>query len=179
MSKPVKNLITKAYQRLFDGLDSAVVIDIRGVSAIDNTAFRGALARKQIRVTVVKNTLAKRAFAGTALEPINELLDGPAAMVYGGDSVVAVARELIESVKAVPAIEFKGALMEGQVFGADQVDALSKYPTRDEAQGQVIQLVLGPAGQAISAVTSAGAAIASILQAIIDKHGDDAEEQAA
>ena len=51
----------------------------------------------------------------------------------------------------------------------DQITALSKFPTKEEAQAQVIQVVLGPAGQVIGAATSAGANIASILKAVEEK----------
>jgi len=169
MSKPVKNLIVESYKKKFADVDGAVLVDIRGVDANKNNSLRSALAAQQVRITVVKNSLAKRAFEGTALADISELLDGPCAMVYGGQSVVEVARMLIKQAKEIENLQFKGALMEGQRFGPDQIDALSKYPTRGEAQAQVIQVILGPAGQVIGAATSAGAAIASILKKIEEK----------
>ena len=46
-----------------------------------------------------------------------------------------------------------GAIMDGELFGPTQIEALSKYPTKTEAQGQVIQIILGAAGQVISAIT--------------------------
>jgi len=168
MSKPVKNLIVDAYRSRFADLDAAVMIDLRGVASNDNNALRNHLAEKQIKVSVVKNSLAKRAWEGTALGSLADLLDGSCAVVYGGDSAVDVARVLVEEAKRVK-LAFKGALMEGQVFGPDQVDALSKYPTRDEAKAQIIQVFLGPAGQVIGAATGIGSQIVSILKAIEEK----------
>src|SRR5699024_4506909 len=97
-------------------------------------------ARKHIKVTVVKNTLAQKAFEGTDLVQLGDLLDGPSAVVYPVSeetSVVGVARELITWAKELPTVQFKGALMEGMVFGPDEIEALSKYPTKEEAQAQV------------------------------------------
>ena len=172
MSKPVKNLITDAYRSRFDGLNGAVVIDIRGIESNDNNTLRAGLAQKQIKVTVVKNSLAQRAFKDTDLEQIGEILNGPSAMVYsvGEDvSVVSVARELIDWAKKLKAIEFKGALMEGIVFGADQIDALSKYPTREEAQAQVVQLFLSPAQNLVGSILSPGRKVAGLVDAIKEK----------
>lgn len=141
MSKPVKNLIADSYTRRFDGLTGAAVIDIRGIASNDNNRLRTDLAQKQIKVTVVKNTLAQRVFSDTDMAGLNELLDGPSAVVYSVSedvSVVSIARELITLIKEVPSLEFKGALMEGIVFSADELDTLSKYPTKIEAQGQVV-----------------------------------------
>ena len=172
MSKPVKNLITEQYKSLFANLDSAVVVDIRGVAANDNNNFRAGLAQKQIKVTVVKNSLARTAFADTAMAPISEVLDGPSAMVYpvsNDVSVVTIARELINWTKQVPNLEFRGALMEGIVFGPKEIDALSKYPTRVEAQAQVVQLLISPAQQLASAIMSPANEIAGILKTLEEK----------
>jgi large subunit ribosomal protein L10 len=168
MSKPVKNLIIEDYKRRFRELDGAVLIDIRGVQSNDSNTLRGTLAKKNIRVKVVQNSLAKRALDGSAMARIAELFDGPTAMVYGGGSVVEVAREIIEQVKTIPQVQIKGALMEGVLFPADQIDALSKYPTRAEAQAQVIQVVLGAAGQLLSAI-NVGGQIAAIVEAVEKK----------
>ncbi len=105
MSKPVKNMIEDSYRKLFGEVDSAVIIDICGVKANDNNTLRSSLAEREIRVTVVKNSLAKRAFADTPMQPISDLLDGPCAMVTGGQSVVEVARGLIAPAKAIANLE--------------------------------------------------------------------------
>lgn len=172
MSKPVKNLITDAYKSRFDGLNGAVVIDIRGIESNDNNTLRAGLAEKQIKVTVVKNSLAQRAFKDTDLEPLNDILDGPSAMVYPTSedtSVVSIARELIDWAKKIKAVEFKGALMEGIVFGPDQIDALSKYPTREEAQAKVVQLFLSPAQNLVGSILSPGRKVAGLVDAIKEK----------
>lgn len=169
MSKPIKNLITKSYQSHFGDLESAVLIDIRGVESNDNNALRAQLAEKQIRVTVVRNAMAKKAFAGTPLEGLTELLEGPNAMVYGGQSVVEVARELMDLVKQFKKVDLKGAIMEGQVFGPDEVERLSKFPTLEEAQAQTVQLILSPAQRLSAAVQSPGRNLAALVKAIEEK----------
>ncbi len=169
MSKPIKSLIKKSYQERFGDLSGAVLIDIRGVDSNTNNTIRAELAKKEIRVAVVTNNLAKAVLSETDLKGIEKLLEGPTALVYGGSSVVAVARELIEKAKAITNLQVKGAIMDGQLFGPNEMEALSKYPTREEAQAQVIQVILGPAGQLISAATSAGANIASLLKTIEEK----------
>jgi len=165
MSKPVKNLIVESYRKRFSDLDGAVMIDMRGIASNQNNAMRHTLAQQQIRITVVKNGLAKRAWNNTPLANLSNLLEGSCAIAYGSDSVVNIARALIDQAKQID-LAFKGALMEGQIFKADQIEALSKYPTREEAQGQVIAIVLAPAGQILGAALSGGSQIASILKTI-------------
>ncbi|MHC4709646.1 MAG: 50S ribosomal protein L10, partial [Planctomycetota bacterium] len=101
MSKPVKELIMADYQRRFAGLDQALLIDIRGIGANESNALRLDLAQKTIRVTVVKNSLARKAFSGTGLEPLTPALEGPSALAYGAESVVDAARVLVEWARKV------------------------------------------------------------------------------
>ncbi len=169
MSKPVKNLITAHYKKIFAEVDGAVLIDIRGIKSNETNKLRTGLSKHGIKVTVVKNSLARRAFDGTKMSGISPLLQGPSAMVFGGDSVVSVARELIAQVKEIPTIAFKGALMDGSLFQADQIEALSKYPTRQEAQAKVVQLLLSPAKSLTASILGPGRKIASLVKAIQTK----------
>jgi len=172
MSKPVKNLIVDSYKKRFEGLAGGVLIDVRGIKSNDTNSLRSNLAGKDIKVTIVKNSLAKKAFEDGELAPLNDLLDGPSAVAYPVSedaSVVTVARELIEAAKTLKDLEFRGALMEGIVFGPNEVEALSKYPTKDEAQAQVVQIFLSPAQTLVGAVTSPGKKIASILKTVQEK----------
>ena len=169
MSKPIKNLIAKRYEKTLGDVDSAVLVDIRGIPSNDTNRMRAALKERGIRVMIVKNALAKKALEGTALQPISVLLEGPSAFVYGGESVVNVARELLSQAKELPNLDFKGAVMEGQVFQADQIEALSKYPTREEAIRKVAQLVLSPGRNLGGALLGAPGRIASLVKAIQEK----------
>lgn len=170
MSKVVKEMIIDEYRKRFEGVEDAVIVDIRTLDANENSNLRTSLVEKDIRVTVIRNRLAKKAFDGTALASLDALLTGPTALVYGAETVVDVAREIVDWAKKIKKIELKGAVLDGELYaGKDGVEALSKFPTRAEAQAQVVQLVLSPAGNLVSAITSPGAEIVSILKTIEEK----------
>lgn len=170
MSKPVKELIIREYRDRVADCQDAVVVSIRGVKAVDNNKIRMGLLQKQIRVTMVRNALARKAFEGGALAALNDILAGSSALVYGGASVVEVARELVALVAKYPAIEFKGALLDGTLFsGKAGVEELSKMPTREEAIGLNIGLVLSPAKKLAAQIVGPGSSVAGIVKAIEDK----------
>jgi large subunit ribosomal protein L10 len=172
MSKPVKDLITKSYQHRFDGLSGGLLVDLRGVNGNDNNRMRSDLANKDIRITVVKNSLAKRAFGDGDLAPLSELMEGPCALVYPVSeetSVIGAAREMLEWAKEVHELEFRGAVLEGIRFGPDEIEKLSKYPTRDEAQAQAVQLLLSPAQNLAGQITGPGSNVAGLVDAIREK----------
>jgi large subunit ribosomal protein L10 len=172
MSKPVKNLMMHSYQRRFEGLSGALLVDLRGVSGNDNNRMRADLDQKDITITVIKNTLARQVFGDGELAPLTEFLDGPCAMVYpvsDNASVISAAREMLEWAKEVQNLEFRGAVLEGIRFGPDQIDELSKYPTRDEAQAKVVQLLLSPAQNLAGQITGPGNRVAGLVDAIREK----------
>ena len=170
MSKPVKEMILADYKRRFADVGDALLIDIRGVDANENNSLRMDLATQDIRITVVKNTLARRAFAGTTLEPLAEVLEGPSALAHGAESVVEVARALVAWARKVEELELKAAVLDGQLFaGAAAVKELSQYPTKQEAQAIVVQLVLSPASNVVGAALSPGSRILGIIKEIQDR----------
>jgi large subunit ribosomal protein L10 len=170
MSKPVKQMIVADYRKRFGDMDGALLIGIRGVNANENNTLRLGLARRNIRVTVLKNTLARKAFAGTKLAAFEPVLDGPCAIAYGGESTVELARVLVEWDRKVEQLSLKGAILDGRLFGGEAgVKRLSEFPTRAEARGAAVALVLAPGAQLVSLVTAPGGEILSIVQAIIDK----------
>lgn len=170
MSKPIKEMIIREYQTRIEGTQDAMLISIRGLKAIPSSKLRRNLAGKKIKVTVMQNALAKKAFAGTPLEPLSKLLVGPSALAYGGDSVVQIAREIVGMIATMPEIELKGALLDGQLFeGKAGVTELSKFPTKDEAIADAVTLVVGPGRKLLGQIKGPGSALAGIIKTIEDK----------
>lgn len=171
MSKQIKEIMVREYQTRMDGLNDAMVISIRGVKAIETTKMRNDLAKKQIRITVVRNSLARKAFNGTSLSGLGEFLTGSSAMAYSkGMSVVEVAREIVKLAEKNKAIELKGAVLDGTLFkGKKGVEELSKYPTKDEAIGQVVTLLVSPARKLAAQILGPGSSVAGLVKAIETK----------
>lgn len=178
MSKPVKKLIRDELIKRFDGVTQLAVISFTGVDANTNNEIRSRLAEKDIRVSVVKNALARQAFKEIGIEGAGALLDGPCAVAYGADSVVTVVRELLDIHKETPNLTVKAAFMEGDVFGEDGIEALSKYPTREEAIGQAVQCVLSAGANLAGCLIGPAGQLAGILKTIEEKDGEPAEAAA-
>jgi large subunit ribosomal protein L10 len=167
MSKQVKEMIIREYKSRMGGINDATLISIRGVKTTDTTKLRGVLRKKNVRISVIRNSLAKKALAGSGLEPLFPMFEGNNALVYGDASVVEVARELTKILAEMPAIEIKGAVLDGTLFtGAKGVKELSKYPTKAEAQGQTVGILVGPGRKLASQIVGPGASLAGIVKAI-------------
>ncbi|MFN0012242.1 MAG: 50S ribosomal protein L10 [Phycisphaerales bacterium] len=166
MSKTVKKMIMTDYAARLGSASDAMLISVRGLKGTDTTKLRSGLRKKQIKVQVVRNSLVKASFKGTGLENLTELLTGSSALAFG-PSVVEVAREIVALLKDFPKLELKGAVLDGNLFkGEAGCKELSKFPTKGEAQAQVVTLIVSPARKLMAAVKGPGSNIAGIIKAI-------------
>lgn len=170
MSKPVKNIIIRDYKEKIGDIEDAMLISLRGVTSNNTNAIRKELGKKEIRVTVIRNKLFMSAFGDSNLAGLSPLLTGANALAYGAESVVEVAREIMELIKKFPEIELRGAVLDGQLFAGEAgIKALSKYPTRDEAIAQDLTLILSPGRKLLGQIKGPGGRLLGIVKAIEEK----------
>ena len=170
MSKKVKSLIEKDLASRFSPLEGIAVVNPRGIGAIKNNAMRRRLREKGLRMAVVKNTLARRASDNTKIKGFDALLDGPSAVIYGQGSVSAIARILLDEKKADETLELRGIFFDGEVYtGQEGVEQASKLPTREEAIGQVVALILAPGAKLGGIFKGQAGKVAALIKAVEEK----------
>ncbi len=170
MSYLVKNLVQNEYEKVFSDISEFVVVDLTGVSGVDNNILRGELKKKGIRMMVVKNSLMCMALEKMGMDAAcGVFAAGPCTVAYGGDSVVDIAKEVVDWAKKIKAIEPKGAYVDGMLMSSDGVKELSKMPTRVELQGQIVQIALTPGANIAGALVGPGGVIAGCVESLIEK----------
>jgi ribosomal protein L10 len=176
MSKYVKNLITEHLRGQLDGVGDALLVNMIGLDANANNVLRAELAEKGIEVLVVKNSLAARATAGTSLDGLFEDVTGANAVCWGAEDVVSLAKEVVRLAKdsRFEAFEPRGGIMEGERLTAEEVEQVSKWPSREEQLSLLVGQILGPGSQLAAQLIGPGGAVASQIKQKAEEE-DDAE----
>lgn len=171
MSYFVKGLVQGEYAKKFSGMTEFVVISTMGISGVDNNIMRGELKQKGLRAVVVRNNLMRRTLEEMGLTGAGGLFQsGQCTVVFGGDSVGTVAKEVVAWAKKLKVLQLKGGYVDGSIVkGEAGVKTLSTMPTRAELQGQIAQIALTPGSNAAGAILGAGSAIAGCVKSIIEK----------
>jgi large subunit ribosomal protein L10 len=163
MSKYLKQLITNDLKKRLDGVSDLLLVDIAGLEANKNVELRKQLRQKKIQLLQVKNSLARRATEGTALAPAFEGVEGSAAVVWGAEDIVSLAKEItrLAADKAFEKLAPKGGVMDGAKLSADDVKKVSKWPSRAEQLSLLVGQILSPGATLSAQLLSPGAKLAS------------------
>lgn len=175
MSKYVKDLVTRDIKRQLKGVEDAVVVSCVGMDANTTNALRGELDAKNIKLLVVKNSLARRAAEGTNLAPAFEGASGQIAVCWGSTDFVSLVKEVVKLDKdqtKYGKFVSVGGVLDGEKLNAEALKAVSKWPSREEQISMLVGQILGPGARLSAALLGPGAALASQIK----KKGESDDE---
>jgi len=181
MSKYVKNLITEDLRNRLAGVQDALLVNMIGLDANTNNRLRTALQERNIRVLVVKNSLAHRATEGTPLAAMFEGLTGCGAVCWGGEDIVSLAKEVTQLQKdeQYAPFEARGGVMDGEKLSAEEVAQISKWPNRQEQISLLVGQILGPGATLAAQLNGPAGALASQIAQKAEESSDDPGPEAA
>jgi len=188
MSKAVKQMQMEIVRRTFRDVRDMVVLNVKGLNAQGEYTLRANLRKKKIRLHMVKNSLTRHVFSELGMDfgADSPYWKDTTVLAWGANSAAELARaidgELRDKKKAnlyKDKVILKGGVVEGQSMPFDKMKEL---PTREEAIGQILGLILSPGAQIAGCLQGPGGAVAGLIAAVIDKQkeeGAPAEEAAA
>ena len=123
---------------------NAFLIDFKGITVPQVTELRKQVREAKSGYVVVKNTLALIALKDSPIVAMKEQFTGSTAIAFNESDAVVLAKALTKFAKDVPSVRFKGALLNGQVVPADQIQAIANLPSREELVSKLLFLLQSP-----------------------------------
>ena len=163
-------------ESVFTGSSGAILTEYRGLSVSEISTLRSRLRPSGGEYHVVKNTLFKRALGDSITPELDTLLAGPTAVAFAGEDVVATTKALLDYLRELrrPEIKVKGGYVDGRVYNADQVTALSRVPPKLVVQAQVLGTLQAPLSNFAGTLHGVLSEFVRTLQALSDKRQAEA-----
>ncbi len=150
------------------------VTDFTGLDVARLTALRRRLRAAGVEYVVVKNTLAKRAFAEAHVVGLESHLAGPTGLVLAGTDPVAAAKVLADFAKEHEKLAVRAGLVEGKAVGAQQVKLLAQLPPRTELLAQLGGVLQAPLAGLVGAMNGLLVMMVGALEALREQRASGA-----
>ena len=144
-----------------------VIAEYRGITVADMTKLRNNARSNGVNLSVLKNTLARRAVAGSAFEVVADQMTGP--LIYGfSEDAVAAAKVVAEFAKTNDKLVIRAGAYGGKALDVNGVKQLASIPTKEVLLAQLLGLMQSPISRT-----------ARVLSALAEKKGAGAPAEAA
>jgi large subunit ribosomal protein L10 len=163
LSIEAKRELVEEVSQVAASAHSAVAAEYRGLTVGEMTELRVAARNSDVYLKVVKNTLAKRAIAGTEFECMQSSLSGPLILAFSREDPGAAARVIKGFAKEHENLKAVAVALGGELYSAADIDLVASLPTLDEARGKLLGTLMAPMSQLVRTLAEPPAMLARTL----------------
>jgi large subunit ribosomal protein L10 len=158
---------------------SVVGAENRGLSVTQMTELRAKARKDGVYLRIVKNTLARRAVAGTAFECISPALKGPIVLAFSNDDPGAAARIVRAFSKDNDKLVTTVVSLGGQLLKPTDLDRVASLPTRAQAVSQLLGVIKAPISKFVGTLAAPNSKLVRTLAAVLEAKKLQAEKSGA
>ncbi len=160
LNRSEKQAIVDRVSALAAKAQTLVLAEYRGITVADLTKLRVEARKAGATVKVLKNTLARRALAGTPFEVAADQMTGP--LLYGfSEDALAAAKVVVEFAKTNDKMVLRGGVYAGKPLDVNGVKSLASIPSKEVLLSQLLGLMQSPVSR-----------LARVVAALAEKKGE-------
>jgi large subunit ribosomal protein L10 len=148
---------------------SVVAAEYRGLTVSQMTDLRLKARSAGVYVRVVKNTLARKAVAGTSFECLGPVLKGPLVLAFSRDDPGAAARVVKAFAKDNDKLIARALSLGGQLLAGSELDKVASLPSREQALSQLMGVMKAPIQKLVATLAAAPSKLVRTLAAVRDQ----------
>jgi len=148
---------------------TAIAAEYRGLTVAQMTKLRSNARKAGIMVGVYRNTLARKAVAGTRFESLQNALVGPVILMFCQDEPAVAARMVRDFAKEHDKFIVRALVLEGRLLAAEQLKEVASLPSRNEAIAQLMSVMNAPVVKLARTLTETYAQLVRAVSAVADK----------
>lgn len=160
-----KSAVIDRLREALTDVPSVVVADFQGLTVEKTEELRSQMRKAGVTYEVVKNTLVKKAIAGTTMESLGPLFKGNSAIAFHNEEPALAAKILLEFSKKNTELGIKGGWVDGNFLDEAGVEALSKLPGKDELRGTLLNVMQGTPRKFVQTIIAAPQQFVYLLKA--------------
>ena len=143
LNRSEKEAVVQEVTSLAAKAQTLVFAEYRGITVADMTKLRSSARSQGVALSVLKNTLARRAVAGSSFEVAGDQLSGP--LIYGfSEDAVAAAKVVADFAKTNDKLVIRGGVFGGKALDVDGVKQLASIPPKETLLAQLCGLLMSP-----------------------------------
>jgi large subunit ribosomal protein L10 len=147
---------------------SVVAAEYRGLTVGQMTELRAKARKQGVYMRVVKNTLARKALAGTSFESVGPKLKGPLVLAFSKDDPGAAARVVKDFAKANEKLVATLVSLGGQVLPGAELEKVASLPTREQALSMLLGVLKAPIQKLAGTLAAPGSKLVRTIAAVRD-----------
>ena len=172
ITKERKEEVLSQYADWMKRSQAVILVEYTGVKMKDLDNIRAKIRESGGEFHVVKNTLARRAFADNGMQVPSDYLVKSTAVSFAFTDPASTAKALTDATKGLEFIKVKGGFMSGQALNASQVKALADMPPLPVVRAQLLGMLQAPAGKLARTIAEPARGLAAVFRAFCEKAND-------
>ncbi len=169
MSKELKKLVVNELISDYKGVNNFIVVSFKGVNTQQANVLRRDLSEKDIKLKVVKNSLAAIALKEIGVPALGQILEGPSAITASDNDPVILTKVLTKWSKEISSLKIVGGLIDGEMLSLDDIKTLSAIPSREVVLTQIVFAIQAPMVQLANVFNATASSLCRVLHAIKEK----------